>query len=62
MTDDHSKWVTYMTRKENGKVVYDGEYSTTDYGALIDDKGKKIPIPDVPVAEVDGTYNGPPIQ
>ena len=62
MTEDASKWVTYMTRKENGKVVYDGKYSTTDYGALIDDEGKKIPIPDVPVAEVDGTYNGPPIQ
>ena len=56
--EDSSKWVTYYTRTENGKVVYKDKW-TTEYGALIDDKGKKIPTPIVPVAEVDGTYLGP---
>ena len=58
MTEDASEWVTYYTRTENGEVAYEDKWKT-EYGALIDDKGKKIPVPDVPVAEVDGTYLGP---
>jgi vancomycin resistance protein YoaR len=58
MTENASEWVTYYTRMENGKVVY-GDQWNTEYGALIDEKGKKIPTPQVPVAEVDGTYLGP---
>jgi vancomycin resistance protein YoaR len=56
--EDASKWVTYYERTRNGKVVYRDQWETA-YGALIDDEGKKIPTPDVPVAEVDGTYLGP---
>jgi len=56
--EDASKWVTHYTRKKDGKVVYRDQW-TTAYGALIDDEGKKIPTPIVPVAEVDGTYLGP---
>jgi len=56
--ENSSKWVTYYTRSENGEVVYEDSWET-EYGALIDDKGKKIPTPKVPVAEVDGTYLGP---
>jgi vancomycin resistance protein YoaR len=55
---DASEWVTYYTRTEDGKVDYEDKWNT-EYGALIDDKGKKIPTPKVPVAEVDGTYLGP---
>jgi vancomycin resistance protein YoaR len=57
-TEDSSKWVTYYSRTNNGKVVYEDQWET-EYGALIDDKGKKIPTPQVPVAEIDGTYLGP---
>jgi vancomycin resistance protein YoaR len=56
--EDASKWVTYYERTRNGKVVYRDQWET-DYGALIDDEGKKIPTPQVPVAEIDGTYLGP---
>jgi vancomycin resistance protein YoaR len=56
--EDASKWVTYYERKRNGKVVYRDQWETA-YGALIDDEGKKIPTPIVPVAEIDGTYLGP---
>src|SRR5215212_1142010 len=56
--EDSSKWITYYKRTDNGKVVYKDQWET-EYGALIDDKGKKIPTPQVPVAEVDGTYLGP---
>jgi vancomycin resistance protein YoaR len=56
--EDSSKWVTYYTRTDDGKVVYQDQWET-EYGALIDDKGKKIPTPKVPVAEIDGTYLGP---
>jgi len=56
--EDSSKWVTYYTRTDDGKVVYQDQWET-EYGALIDDKGKKIPTPEVPVAEIDGTYLGP---
>jgi vancomycin resistance protein YoaR len=56
--EDTSKWITYYSRTNNGKVVYEDQWET-EYGALIDDKGKKIPTPKVPVAEIDGTYLGP---
>jgi vancomycin resistance protein YoaR len=58
MTQDASEWTTYYTRTENGKVVYEDQWNT-EYDALIDDKGKKIPTPKVPIAEIDGTYLGP---
>jgi vancomycin resistance protein YoaR len=58
MTQDASEWTTYYTRTENGKVVYEDQWNT-EYSALIDDKGKKIPTPRVPIAEIDGTYLGP---
>jgi vancomycin resistance protein YoaR len=58
MTEDASEWVTYYRRTENGKVVHRDQWNT-QYGALIDDKGQKIPTPQVPIAEVDGTYLGP---
>ena len=56
--EDASKWVTYYERTRNGKVVYRDQWET-EYGALIDDEGKKIPTPIVPLAEIDGTYLGP---
>ena len=56
--EDASKWATYYERTRNGKVVYRDQWET-EYGALIDDEGKKIPTPIVPVAEIDGTYLGP---
>ncbi len=58
MTENASEWTTYYTRTENGEVVYEDQWNT-EYGALIDDKGKKIPTPKVPIAEIDGTYLGP---
>ncbi|HET6885791.1 MAG TPA: peptidoglycan binding domain-containing protein [Rubrobacteraceae bacterium] len=58
MTQDASEWTTYYTRMENGEVVYEDQWNT-EYDALIDDKGKKIPTPRVPIAEIDGTYLGP---
>jgi vancomycin resistance protein YoaR len=57
MTEDASEWVTYYERTENGKVAYEDSWNT-EYDALVDEKGKKIPTPKVPIAEVDGTYNG----
>ena len=57
MTEDASEWVTYYTRSENGKVVYKDSWKS-QYSALYDEKGKKIKTPKVPIAEVDGTYNG----
>jgi vancomycin resistance protein YoaR len=56
--EDASKWIAYYERTKDGKVVYRDQWAT-EYGALIDDEGRKIPTPDVPVAEVDGTYLGP---
>ncbi len=55
--ENASEWRTSYKRTENGKVVYQDTWNT-EYGALTDDKGKKIPTPKVPVAEVNGTYNG----
>ncbi|MDQ3360506.1 MAG: peptidoglycan binding domain-containing protein [Actinomycetota bacterium] len=57
MTEDASEWTTSYTRSEDGEVAYKDSWNT-DYDALVDDKGKKIPTPKVPIAEIDGTYNG----
>jgi vancomycin resistance protein YoaR len=56
---DSSEWITYYTRKKNGKVVYKDQWKS-DYEALVED-GKPIPTSVVPVAEVNGDYYGPPI-
>jgi vancomycin resistance protein YoaR len=53
MTEDASEWVTYYERTEGGDVVYEDRWKT-EYDALIDDKGKKIPTPDVNVEPVLG--------
>jgi vancomycin resistance protein YoaR len=53
MTEDASEWVTYYTRTEDGKVVYENQWNT-EYDALIDEKGKKIPTPIVNVEPVRG--------
>ncbi|MCA1687691.1 MAG: hypothetical protein LC714_03640, partial [Actinobacteria bacterium] len=53
MTKDASEWVTYYTRTEDGEVVYEDKWNT-EYDALIDEKGKKIPTPDVNVEPVLG--------
>jgi vancomycin resistance protein YoaR len=58
MTDNASEWITYYTRSKGGKVVYRDSWKS-QYSALYDDKGKKIPTPKVPIAEVDGSYYGP---
>jgi vancomycin resistance protein YoaR len=58
MTEDASEWSTSYERTKNGKVVYRKSWNS-QYSALYDDKGKKIPTPIVPIAEVDGTYLGP---
>ncbi|HEX6710046.1 MAG TPA: peptidoglycan binding domain-containing protein [Rubrobacter sp.] len=57
MTKDASEWITYYKRIKNGKVVYKDSWKSR-YSALYDDKGKKIPTPIVPIAEVDGSYYG----
>jgi vancomycin resistance protein YoaR len=51
-----SEWVTYYTRKEDGKVVYRDKWNTS-YDALFED-GKTVATYDVPVAEVNGDYFG----
>ena len=56
---DSSKWTTYYTRREDGKVV-DREQWDTSYGALFEN-GKTVPTDEVPVAEVNGDYFGPSI-
>jgi hypothetical protein len=43
MGKDYSKWITYMTKTVDGKVVYDGVLHKDTYEALIDEKGKTIP-------------------
>jgi len=58
MTEDASEWVTYYERTKDGEIVYEDRWNT-EYSALYDDKGKKIPTPRVPIAEIDGTYLGP---
>ena len=59
-TRDASEWVTYYTRYKNGKVEYEDSWNS-EYSALYDEKGKKIPTNQVPTAEVDGSYLGPNI-
>jgi hypothetical protein len=51
--EDYSKWVTYQTFKRDGKVLYDGVLHKDTYQPLIDEKGRKIPPSDVPVAPVN---------
>jgi vancomycin resistance protein YoaR len=51
-TPDAAKWVTYMTRTENGEVTYDGELHTDTYDALIDEHGKKLEADEIPIAPV----------
>jgi vancomycin resistance protein YoaR len=53
MTQHASEWVTYYTRSEDGRIVYEDEWNT-EYDALIDEKGKSIPTPDVNVEPVRG--------
>jgi vancomycin resistance protein YoaR len=56
---DSSKWTTYYTKRENGKVVSREQWDTS-YGALFEN-GKTVPTDEVPVAEVNGDYFGPNI-
>jgi vancomycin resistance protein YoaR len=56
---DSSKWTTYYTMRENGKVVSREQWDTS-YGALFEN-GKTVPTDEVPVAEVNGDYFGPNI-
>ena len=53
MTEDASEWVTYYRRMEDGEVVYQDKWNT-EYDALFDDKGKKIPTTKVWVEPVLG--------
>ena len=57
MTQDASEWITYYTRTKNGEVEHRENWKSS-YSALYDDKGKKIPTPRVPIAEVSGDYYG----
>jgi vancomycin resistance protein YoaR len=57
---DSSKWTTYYTRTENGKVVGREQWDTS-YGALFEN-GKTVPTDEVPVAEINGDYFGPSIE
>jgi vancomycin resistance protein YoaR len=52
-TADGAKWVTYMTRTEDGKVTYDGELHTDTYAALIDEDGEKLKADEIPIAAVN---------
>ena len=51
-TPTEAKWVTYMTRKENGKVTYDGKLHTDTYEALINEDGKPYKADEIPIAAV----------
>ena len=53
MTKNGSEWVTYYKRWEDGKLVYEDQWNT-QYDALYNEKGKKIPTDIVNVAPVDG--------
>ena len=57
---DAAEWTTYYTRYKNGEAVYEDSWNS-DYTALYDEEGKKIPTKQVPKAEVDGSYLGPNI-
>jgi vancomycin resistance protein YoaR len=51
-TPTEAKWVTYMTRKEGGKVTYDGMLHTDTYEALINEDGKPYKADEIPIAPV----------
>ncbi len=53
MGDDGSEWVTYQKVEKDGEVLFDGVLHEDSYEPLVDEKGKKIPPSDVPVAPVD---------
>ena len=53
MTKDASEWVTYYKRFEDGEVVYQDKWNT-EYDALYDEHGKKIPTDIVNVEPVRG--------
>ncbi len=52
MGADHSKWNTYQRITKDGEVTYDGLLHKDVYNPLIDEKGKTIPPPEVPVPAV----------
>ncbi|MDP9424448.1 MAG: VanW family protein [Actinomycetota bacterium] len=52
MGADYSKWNTYQKVTKDGEVVYDGLLHKDTYNPLIDEKGKTIPPPEVPVPVV----------
>ena len=52
MGADYSKWNTYQKITEDGEVTYDGLLHKDVYNPLIDEKGKTIPPPEVPVPSV----------
>ena len=53
LTKDASEWVTYYKRMEDGQVVYQDKWNT-EYDALYDEHGKKIPTDIVNVEPVRG--------
>jgi vancomycin resistance protein YoaR len=53
LTKDASEWVTYYKRMEDGEVVYQDKWNT-EYDALYDEHGKKIPTDIVNVEPVRG--------
>lgn len=52
MGADGSEWVTHQTVRKEGEVVFDGVLHKDSYEPLVDEHGKPIPPPDVPVAPV----------
>ena len=52
MGADYSKWNTYQKVTKDGEVTYDGLLHKDVYEPLIDEKGKTIPPPEVPVPAV----------
>nr|MDP9456653.1 VanW family protein [Actinomycetota bacterium] len=52
MGADYSKWNTYQKITKDGEVTYDGLLHKDVYNPLIDEKGKTIPPPEVPVPAV----------
>lgn len=50
--ENASEWVTYKTVTRGDEVISDGQWFTTSYDALIDEKGKKIPPTDLDPAPV----------
>jgi vancomycin resistance protein YoaR len=51
--EDGSEWVTSQTVKKDGEVIFDGVLHRDTYEPLVDQHGKEIPPPEVPVAPVD---------